>query len=691
VGDVNENLAERLYQLGRGKAAITLFLGSGLSATVVPTVSGMLAIADDYAEDHEPGTPGLLAALRRIRVEHSGDDLGVYRAYRAAFAAWVRRNEFDLVAQAAVLKAYSPRQDGPAGPRAWQLAEAAHGESLELNNGGWKLPDGIAALGSVLARSDMDIFHRRVFTTCFDPLLEIAITRAGGKSLRVAVPPEAERRVHPGRNSAGDTVSVHHLHGYWRPENQAGRLQLLHDPQYLVDNRDHLAEHVAQLIDTDTDTICVLGHSGWDGILAAAVRRIAAQGRHLTVLWAAASVDAAAVERELRAGSGPQPQVAITAGIDSDVLLPLLAAKIRVPVATTRPAIRDLRHPAWQRELVSEPEAAPPEDPLELLRQLDHRYQWGRDWSAGPVVPELVFWPVRLRSRPSVINMVQALAAAALSARGVPVMVCLDDFDVQDVAASTEQFRRDVFRWFELVPRSRAPVIESLESFIEVHEQTASDHRARHLLRPTRPWEVAREVLGERNPSVLDVLMAAKVIPDLPEDQLIEQAAKIIKNLRSRGARHLITPFTLWSQLNDLLVERSTSTILTLGGMEERSLWRLWRFAFDHGVNQLYNPTILSLTNQSLMLGWPDRATLSHYLRDAMREPDWADDGHYVQWLAQNAFLMPNYLGSHDPPTFRGTSLDTWPAIRDALKDDQDAIEVLADHVSRFYLGSSNN
>jgi hypothetical protein len=654
---------------------------------VVPTVSGMLAIADDYAENR-PETAGLLAALRRARAEFDGEDVRIYREYRTAFAAWVAGNEFDLVAQAAVLRAYQPTVEGAPGLRQWQRVEAPLGEEMERNNAAWLLPDGIAALGSVLARTEL--FRGRVFTTCFDPLMEVAVTRAGGKFRRIAVVPERTGRTYPDPNG-GDAVSIHHLHGYWRPDEAAGRRQLLHNPAYLIDHREALADNLADQIESDTDTICVLGHSGWDGILAAAVRRIAAGGRRLTVLWAAESVDHAQVVDALRAESGPQPAVTVLDGVNSDVLLPMLAEKMRVLPAAPGPVIRDRRHPAWEREIVSEPGTAPPDEPLDLLRQLDRRYQWERSWSHGPVPPGLVFWPVRLRSRPSVINMVQALAAAALSARGVEVTICLDDFNVDDAEESADRFRQDVRRWFDLVPNSQWPQIESLRHFIEAGEQTAADHGPRHLLRPTRPWDVAREALGDRNPSVLDLLMAAKVVPDLPEDQLIAQADKIVTALLSRGARHLMTPFTLWSQLNDLLVDRPTGTVMTLGGKEERKLWELWRFAFDHGVNQLYNPTIRSLTNQSLMLRWPDRGTLRHYLRDAMREPDWAEEGHYVRWLAQNAFLLPIYLCDLEPPTFRGSALDSWPAVCDAVTADGDVVDVIAEHVSTLYLGPSGN
>ncbi len=672
--DVTEDLAQRLYGLGRDNHRVTLFIGSGVSAPVVPTVPGMLAIADDYAENR-PETAGLLAALRRAKAEFDGQDIRIYREYRTAFAAWVSGNEFDLIVQAAVLRAYQPPPEGPAGPRQWQRVEAALGEEIERNNAGWLLPDGVAALGSVLARSDM--FRGRVFTSCFDPLLEIAVARAGGKYRRVAAQ----------LNGGSDAVAVHHLHGYWRPDDAAGRHDLLHDPEHLIENRETFAEHLADLI--ETDTICVLGHSGWDGILAAAIRHLAARGKQVTVDWAAESVDRQEITKALRAESGPQPIVTVYPGVNSDTLLPLLADKMGVSVAPPGPAIRVTRHPAWEREIVSEPGTAPPADPLDLLRQLDRRFQWERSWSDGPKAPGLIFWPVRLRSSPSVINMVQALAAASLSSRGAEVMICLDDFNVEDAQASSERFIRDVRWWFQQVRNARWPRIESLQAFIESTESTATDHTSRHLARPTRPWDVAREALGERNPSILDVLMAAKLIPDLPEDQLIAQADKIVTALISRGGRHLMTPFTLWSQLHDVLVDRPSGSIMTLGGKEERRLWEMWRFAFDHGVNQLYNPTIRSLTNQSLMLRWSDEATLTRYLRDAMREDDWAEEGHYVRWLAQNAFLLPNYLCDREAPVVNGTPLDSWPAVRDALRSDQNVVEVIAGHVSRLYLGPS--
>jgi hypothetical protein len=684
VADLTGKLVRRLSEYAAANRPVTLFVGSGLSAPVVPTVAGMLSLADDYA-DHQPETAGLRAALARVRAHYAGQELEIYRRYRREFAKWVAGNEFDLIAQAAVLRAYQPVR-GRSGPRRWQRVGAAQGERLEQQVRDWQLPDGVAALGSILARSDL--FQARVFTTCFDPLLEIAVSRADGDPIRFAFGPRPDDPyLGPGD---GGAVEIHHLYGFWRPDLDTGRHQLLHNPEDLLENREHMARRLAESI--DADTICVLGHSGWDGILAAAVRHLAAQGRRVTVLWGAESINIPELTDALRAATGPQPVVHYFPGVNCEVLVPRLAAEIRVTVAPPGPVIRGTRHPNWERELVSEREAGPAARPLDLLRQLDNRFQWECSWPREqPVSPGLVFWPVRLRPAASVINMVQAIAAAALSAREVEIFICLDDFNVEDGKRSSERFARDIRRWFALVPNSRPPTIASLQTFIESTEQPPDDHRPRHLMRPIRPWDVAREALGDRDPTVLDVLMAAKIIPDLSDDQLMLQADQIVTALAARGGRHLMTPFTLWAQLNDLLIDTPTLTVLTLGGKEERRLWEMWRFAFDHGVSQLYNPTIRSLTNQSLMVRWADAATLENYLRDAMNEPDWMEPGHYVRWLVQNAYLLPSHLTERGSPVFRDQSLDSWVAVRDVLLGDHrdEMIKELAAEVSRTYLDSS--
>ena len=63
------------------------------------------------------------------------------------------------------------------------------------------------------------------------------------------------------------------------------------------------------------------------------------------------------------------------------------------------------------------------------------------------------------------------------------------------------------------------------------------------------------------------------------------------------------------------------------------------------------------------MLRWSDTAELRSYLDETLKSDDWAENGRYFKWLAQNAFLLPMYLADLQPPTFRGIRLDSWPAI----------------------------
>jgi hypothetical protein len=683
-------LVEALVEQARLNTPVTLFVGSGISAPFVPDVAGMLQLAEDYAESRPEG-PALRDAMMRARTEHR-DEMSVYHAYRNAFAAWIAGNEFDVVAQEAVLQAYLPPDRQFSGRGQWQRVEAALGEAFERDVGSWRLPQGVAALGAMLAQQPQ-LFGGRVLTTAFDPLLEIAIARAGGTA--DPRPLTLDTPVPPNRPDA--TAVVHHLHGYWRPDAEGSRHYLLHNPSYLQERRDQLAALVADLI--ETETICVIGHRGWDGILTAALRIIGRAGHRRRVLWAShSSSDLSMLDTTLReqladVWVGVRPSITKFESIDNNELMIDLAKRLDIDVPLSEPVFRRLRHRDWERELISEPGTVPPDDTLNLLRQLDRRFQWERAWaSEEPVAPTLIFWPVRLRQSPSVINMVQGLAAAALSARNAEVVVCLDDFNVDEPERSSERFAQDVRRWFKLVPNARPPEIASLQDFIDDVDAPGARPEPADMRRPTRPWDVAREALGERNPSVLNLLMAAKIIPDQPLEELLDNAEKIVRALDSRSARHLMTPVTVWSYLNHLLGQRNrrTAAVMTLGGREESRLWEMWRLAFDHGVSQLYNPTIRNLTNQSLMLRWSHTDELHIYLRDALREPDWGENGHYVRWLVQNAFLLPTYLIDGNYPTFGRIRLDSWPAVQEALLTDGSVISLIAQKVSEVYLADGS-
>ncbi len=681
-----DRFVERLAQLiERTGDRVALVTGSGVTTGALPGVTGMLDLADEYVENR-PDRVNLAGALRRAREETPDDPIRTYLAYRRAFAIWVSGDEYDVVAQEAVLRAYG----GPVPNHGrWQRVDAVLGERLENDLCGWRVPVGVAALGRLLA-SRPQRFTSRIMTTNFDPLLEVAIRRAGHAATTIAFHPDDPDPLHEPPDAS---IRVHHLHGYWRPEPGSRQRRLLYDPAATAERRTVIAARVARLI--RADVVCVIGHSGWDETVVNALRMVGLARPRLRVLWATRRVDDEAA-RQLRewAADRTGATVEVFTGVDGDLALPRLAERLGATAPTRASTVRPaLRHPAWERELISEPGAGAPDDCLALLRQLDRRFQWERSWWEHPVPPRLLFWPVRLRRRPSAIHMAQAFVAAAISARGARVVLCLDDYGVEDVAASTERLGRNVRRWFAHVPGSTEPGIVSLQDVITRADDDAvlspavgGTVGASEMRRPTHPWAVAREVYGERNLSLRSVLVAVKVLPDIPADQMIEHASSIMQALERHSASRLLTPLTVFACLNQLLLERPTDSVLALGGRDEWRLWELWREVFDYGVNQLYSPGTAHLTSQSLALQWSSRRQLRGYLDQAMELDGWDGEGRYLPWLARNGFLLPAYLAGTPLPKVGRFRLDSWPGIREALVADRSVLDVLAAGVSDLYL-----
>src|SRR5439155_4082389 len=169
--------AEHVARLLEDGDGLAVMVGSGISAAVLPRVAGVLDLADEYAQNRPDGAD-LVAALHQARAEHD-DVVSTYLAYRHEFAGWGSGTEFDVVAQEAVLRAYQPADGAPIPNHGrWQRVDEVLGERLERDLDSWLLPRGTAALGYLLANRP-DLFYSRVLTTNIDPLVEIAIRRAG--------------------------------------------------------------------------------------------------------------------------------------------------------------------------------------------------------------------------------------------------------------------------------------------------------------------------------------------------------------------------------------------------------------------------------------------------------------------------------------------------------------------------------
>jgi len=680
-----DSLAEQLVLAVRNEEEVTLLLGSGVTAQAVPRVDRILALAERYAAGR--GDDGDLArALAQARTELNAEALpfDVYCAYRRVFVDWVSGDGFDVVAQQAVLEAYRPSDWSVsllATHGIWQRVELPLGESVENDLGSWDLPPGVQAIGQLLARRAED-FGNRILTTNFDPLVEVSI-RCGGVRA-TSVPINSDGSV--GVLAVDAAVRVFHLHGFWRPTLEENGARLLHEPSNRMRAQPEMVQAISDRI--TGDVVCVVGCGGWDAIVTAALREVM-RSRPVRVLWALhQSEDRVARDESDRLRRTIGASLACYTGIDSDSLFVRLARGLDVPpmerVADPRHSVR---HIGWEQELITQPDTAPPNKARWLLRHLERRFGWGLGGPTSVDEPELLFWPVRLRQRASLIHAVQAIAAGALAARGLRMVVCLDDFGVNRREAASARFESDLRRWVGRTGPADAVEFVSLEDFIDGYEHGVASTATAALLRPTHPWAVARAFYGEHNPLLYSVLAALKVVPNVSLRDLDSHAPAIVQALLSKDANRLLTPGTIWSFLNHLLQTESTMKVVTLGGQDERMFWEQWRAVFQFEVGQLYNPYIKSLSNQSGMVRWSSIGELREHLGRAHRMPGWNEEGGYIPWLFQNALLLPAYLGQEPLPEIDNYQLDSWAAFAAALETGAPALDLLAMRASDLYLG----
>ena len=131
--DPEEPLVTRLLDSYRDDEQITLILGSGIGGAVQPRPADMVRLADQYAIGR--GDAGDLSrALGQARERAGARPIDIDAAYRQIFARWVSGDEFDVIAQEAVLGMYHPVDRMATSLVAhgiWQRVSRDLGESLE--------------------------------------------------------------------------------------------------------------------------------------------------------------------------------------------------------------------------------------------------------------------------------------------------------------------------------------------------------------------------------------------------------------------------------------------------------------------------------------------------------------------------------------------------------------------------------
>ena len=184
---------------------------------------------------------------------------------------------------------------------------------MELDISGWRLNPGTESLGKLVSKYPHR-FGKCILTTNFDPLIEVAIQRAGGLCFMT--------RLYADGNIAQTEASgchVIHLHGFWRGSDT------LHTTQQLGQSRPHLRASLSSLLRNKLVVVCA--YSGWDDIFTEALIDVVRDDTVFPeVLWGCYSLQPDAsqlwVDR-LRPGID-RGRLTLYAGIDCNHLFPKL-------------------------------------------------------------------------------------------------------------------------------------------------------------------------------------------------------------------------------------------------------------------------------------------------------------------------------------------------------------------------------
>ena len=154
-----------------------------------------------------------------------------------------------------------------------QNADSAICQAVEDKADAWTLPSAVDLLGNLLVTCS-DTFGGAVLTTNFDPLIEVSMSKHGGRFYRTVLHDDGKL----GQTVAKGTHIVH-LHGYWQGYDT------LHTPQQLVQPRPQLKGSLARVV--EASTLVVVGYSGWDDVITQTlVELLSNSDSNSEILWA---------------------------------------------------------------------------------------------------------------------------------------------------------------------------------------------------------------------------------------------------------------------------------------------------------------------------------------------------------------------------------------------------------------------
>ncbi|WP_055490505.1 SIR2 family protein [Streptomyces sp. TP-A0356] len=247
---------------------VTVF-GSGISNSVLPGVPELT----ELFREHVP-------RAGRARFDATIDalpDPGL--KYQNAAAILTRQAGEHTVMRAIRTAVLQACRDVPKEEAAKVARNEEQCRALVRDTGSWEIPLGYQRFAHFFASLDGSV-RGPVITTNFDPLIEIALTKAGVDA--VAIPVTTDSAPTPDQLREATTHPVLHLHGYWTGPATSNV------PSRITADRPQL-DAVLQKMLTNS-VVLVVGYSGWlDGFMKSLRSRILNDADLLQaeVLWAA--------------------------------------------------------------------------------------------------------------------------------------------------------------------------------------------------------------------------------------------------------------------------------------------------------------------------------------------------------------------------------------------------------------------
>lgn len=330
-------LVERLT-VGAKEAGreIVFLVGAPISAPVNPASAGVADVSMIIDEIRQ-------LFMREVELSKQYDDVlaTAENRYQAAFLFLLGMRGQDAansVIRKAVLgaKRRLPEDEIDPLPSTSRLSDDQC-KRLEDNIDFWELPPGVRALGELIAEYP-DVFGSSVLTSNFDPLIQVSIQKAGGKTYRTVLHRDGNINQ---TNSQG--CHIVHVHGYWRGADT------LHTPRQLSQPRPRLLASLRPLL--KQKTVVVLAYSGWDDVFAEALSEVVIDdSASPEILWTFFDHDPAPSEKlRLRLDPGiDRGRVSFYCGIDCHKFLPDLLSKWRLFAPRPHVSSAHERKPASQ-------------------------------------------------------------------------------------------------------------------------------------------------------------------------------------------------------------------------------------------------------------------------------------------------------------------------------------------------------